>query len=158
MGAYVTVPEVRENLRADGEDTTVTASRLPEARVSWAIKQAEAEIDARLSSRYAVPFNPVPQLVWDVALSIASYLTDLWYRGGVDYESERDPVLLAYARARDLLKGLMDGSIDLPPGDGGTTPEPNTAGATTVINQYAGRMFYPDDFRLGVARRGWHVQ
>jgi phage gp36-like protein len=153
---YATVGDVQEALAGDGDPHTVTAAALPLGRVAAAILSAESEVDARLAGRYRVPFDPVPQLVRDVTVGIAAYVADLGWRGGVDYESEQDPVLLAHARAQRLLTGLADGSIVLPEVDDDDDGQPDTVvvTATHAINPYDGRLFGPGDYGLQEWRRG----
>ncbi|WP_027947214.1 phage protein Gp36 family protein [Amycolatopsis taiwanensis] len=144
---YVTVAAVRAILARDPTNPVGTAAELSDADIASAITSAEAEVDAALAVRYTTPFaDPVPQLVADLTRDIAAYLADLLYRQGKDYETQQDPVLLRYQRAKDMLDKLAAGKRDLPSGP------PVSEGAATMRahNRYIGNLFGLDDFGLGV--------
>lgn len=145
---YAVPDDVRDALNPTGSSTDVgSASGMTEDALTAAIGRAQDEIDARLRGTYAVPFpDPVPGLVKDVTIKVAAYLATLTFRQGEVLDT-RAPVWLAYEDALDVLKGLADGSILLPPED--APPAPGTGpGGVTVINQYAGDLFRPCDFDL----------
>lgn len=145
---YVTADEVRAVLARDTAHPSGTAAELDEAAIVNAIRSAQAQVDGRLGARYTVPFpaDSVPQLVVDCTRDIAAYLCDLTYRQGLDYESDRDPVVLRYQQAIDLLKQIAGGQIDLPvpPGTG------ESGGLLSARNRYDGDLFGLQDFGLGV--------
>jgi len=151
---YATPTDVRDVLARDSASPTGTAAELSDAKVTEQIVSAQAQVDGRLSARYTVPFNdPAPQLVRDITRDIAAYGADLVYRQGLDYETDRDPVMLRYQQALALLAQIASGAIDLPV-DPGTA---ESGGVMRGVNQYDGRLFGMDDFGLGV-RGGWDVR
>lgn len=161
--AYCTVDEVRGVLARDVAQATGTAATLLDADLlEYHIGAAQAEVDARLTGRYKVPFpdDGVPALVKSLTVDVAAYLATLTYRQSKDL-AQFDPVVLRYQRALELMKGLADGTIDLPPGgdpgDGGGDVEPT--GSATVRNPYIGDLFTPDTWGLGYQRGrlgNWH--
>jgi len=153
---YVTASDVRAVLARDTstpEAMQGTAASLPDTDVTAAIVSAQAQVDGRLSARYATPFpDPAPQLVADITRDIAAYLCDLTYRQGLDYESDRDPVILRYQQALGQLQMIASGDIDLPVVPGTT----ESGGLMRAVNRYDGDLFRMDDFGLGVSRgRVW---
>lgn len=148
---YVTVAGVREALARDVTAPTGTAASLGDADLEAAITSAQAEVDAKLSARYVVPFSePVPLLVREITRDIAAYLADLRYRQGKGYESDRDPVLLRYQRAQELLEKAATGALDLP----GVDLAGGGPARMRPINRYPGRLFATEDFGLGVDGEG----
>ena len=144
---YVTPSDVRGVLARDVNSPTGTAAELGDADITAAIVSAQAQVDGRLSARYSVPFvNPAPQLVQDITRDIAAYLSDLTYRQGKDYESDRDPVVLRYQQALALLAQIASGAIDLPVAPGTT----ESGGVMRGVNRYEGDLFQMRDFGLGV--------
>lgn len=137
---YVSPENVRAVLAKSEDDYEGTAASLSDSKISEAIASAEAEVNARLSNRYRVPFvaETVPKLVSDITRDIAAYLADLVYRGEVDHSSENEPVLLRHRRAEALLKGLADGDITAPTYD---LPGVGQADRPKVLNAYTGRLF-----------------
>jgi phage gp36-like protein len=149
---YAQVDEVRTVLARDPSQYANTAASLDDAAITGHIASAQAQVDGRLSGRYTVPFpaDAVPQLVVDITRDIAAYLADLTYRQGLDYETDRDPVVLRYQQAMQMLGQIAAGQIDLPVEPG--TSE--TGGLLTARNRYNGDLFGLSDFGLGV-RDGW---
>ncbi len=73
--AYCTLDELRQ-LIPEGELAQLTGETgelADEAVAAGALDQAEAQIDAYLGGRYAVPLNPVPSLVRGLAADLALY-------------------------------------------------------------------------------------
>lgn len=154
MTVYATPADVRTVLTADDTDLTGTAAGMVDVKLQVEIDAAQAEVDARLAGRYAVPFVVVPPLVHSITVDIAAYRANLMYRRSQDLTAE-DPMVLRYTNAQTLLGLLASGAADLPgvgSGDGNST-----GGTATVRNQYEGKLFSPDDLGLGYAssRRGW---
>jgi len=148
MAAYTTPDKVRTILARDDSQVSRTAASLDDAHINDAIQQASDIIDGYLGSRYTVPFGPtVPSLVSTIAEAIAAYRADLTYRQGVDYDSELDPVYLRVKECVQQLKDIRDGKMDIP-----GIPKPDGSGipigGATVINPYAGTLFWPADFDL----------
>lgn len=145
---YVQVEEVRAVLARDPGQVPNTAASLDDAAITSHIDSAQAQVDGRISGRYTVPFPDadVPKLVADITRDIAAYLCDLTFRQGTDYETDRDPVVLRYQQALQLLGQIATGSIDLPiPGGGG-----ESGGLLSARNRYRGDLFGLSDFGLGV--------
>lgn len=145
---YTSVLAVRTVLDpAAPESSTATAASLPDAAIASSIASAQTEVDALLRSRYPVPFGDgrVPPLIADITTALAAYLVDLTFRKGLDYESDRDPVLLRYRRAHDLLTELATGRAALDAGP----DAPGTGGLVGFpINRYDGDLFGPSAFAL----------
>lgn len=145
---YVQVEEVRAVLARDPAQAPNTAASLDVAAITSHIASAQAQVDGRIAGRYTVPFSDaaVPKLVVDITRDIAAYLCDLTFRQGLDYESDRDPVVLRYQQAQQLLGQIATGAIDLPvPGGGG-----ESGGLLVARNRYSGDLFGLGDFGLGV--------
>lgn len=73
--AYCTLEDLR-NLIPEGELaqlTGETGEMADEAVVAAALAQADAQIDAYIGGRYAVPLNPAPPLVKGLAADLALY-------------------------------------------------------------------------------------
>lgn len=144
---YVQPDDVRAVLSSSAASVEGTAASLDNTQLQQAIDAAEAEIDARLSQRYEVPFvvATLPKLVKDIARDIAAYLADLVYRGNVDYSSDTDPVMLRYRRAEKLLEQLASGEIVVPTyGD----PDVSEVVRPRIRNPYIGELFGLEDFHL----------
>lgn len=150
--AYATVTDVRQALAPDGASTATlgTAASLDDGDLTDHIAEAQAEIDARLSARYSVPFadGDVPSLVNKIARDIAAYLATLTYRRNTPLP-EADPVALRYARALALLTGAQKGDIQLVGDDG----DVGQAAEAYVVNTlgYEGSLFDLQDFSLAQA-------
>lgn len=148
--AYCTAEQVRGVLARDVAQATGTAATLFDVDIlEYHIGAAQAELDGRVAGRYVTPFpDPVPALIQSLTVDVAAWLATLTYRQSKSMEPD-DPVRLRYQRALELMQGLSDGSIDLPPGhtpgDGGA----ETTGVATVRNPYIGRLFGVEDFGLG---------
>ncbi|MGW1676030.1 phage protein Gp36 family protein [Saccharopolyspora sp. NPDC002376] len=150
VAAYATPDNVRAVLARKPGEWAGTAAELSDEALTNQIKSAQAQVDGRLSVRYRVPFDPVPGLVADITRDIAAYLADLTYRQGLDYESDRDPVVLRYQQAIAMLERIATGQVDLP-------DAPEIGGLLSGRNRYGGALFGLDDFGLKV-RGGGHVQ
>lgn len=127
-----------------------SAAGMSDAQLGVAIEEAQAEVDARIGSRYsqALPLDPVPLVVKNATRDIAAYKATLTYLKGMPM-ANTDPVWLRYLDASRIVVGIGNGSITIPVGDGTTTPEDSTSGADEagmVANPYAGSMFLPTDF------------
>lgn len=145
---YTSPVAVRRVLSPDGDRTdTGSAASLSDDDLEQAIAEAQAEIDARLASRYTVPFSfPVPVVIEQATRDIAAYLGTLTFRRG-DPIDANDPVQLRYNRAQALLASIQAGKTELPVGSDGPLSEA-TADAE-VINPYDGDLFQLSDFALG---------
>ena len=84
------------------------------ATVDEAVADADAEIDARLGNRYAVPFDPVPRIIQRISCDLAIYYL-AQRRGFVTADGGQSNLyLLNYRRALDLLEMLADGAASIP--------------------------------------------
>ncbi len=73
--------------------------------IDQAIRAADAEIDARIGNRYAVPLNPAPRLAASISAALA--VAGLYTRRGVD---KPQSVIEAERAARDLLNRIAAGT------------------------------------------------
>lgn len=141
--AYTTPSAVRLTLTADGDPTDPsTAAGLDDATLTGPCQQASDEVDARLSTRYTVPFDPVPTVVGSIATDIAAYLVTLTFRKGQPVETT-DPVYLRYQRSLLFLKDITTGVAALPAQIAGP-PQ----GEVVSANPVASNLFAPEDFDL----------
>lgn len=153
--AYTSVGAVRSALAPDGQQgpTGGTAASLPDHQLQNAIIEAANEINARISSRYALPLSvPIPQIVESLNRDIAAYMATLTYRRNKALADD-DPVSLRYQRAQKLLDGIGSGKVALPIVGGTET----TSAEAAVANLYEGDLFGPEDFDLATdgARPRW---
>lgn len=126
--AYATVADVRGRISH--------LQGVPDARIEAALEGAEGEVDATLSRRYAVPFDPVPKLIKSITLDLATaqVLDDSFSGGG----EEEEPKLSQSIRRRALarLRDLKDGVTALP----GLTPTggvlSSTAGQVSSLAEW----------------------
>jgi phage gp36-like protein len=148
MAAYTNAEKVRNLLARNADQISRTAASMGDDQIEAAIVQGTDFVNGKLASRYKVPFDPdVPSLVGTLTEALAAYYADLTFRQGVDYDSELDPVYLRAKLAFKTLDDLHAGRMDIPgipTDDGGGV----VVGGATVVNQYAGQLFYPDDFDL----------
>lgn len=145
---YTSVADVRQVLSPGGStaETLGTAASLGSDQIAESIAEAANEINARLASRYDLPFAaPVPRLVASLNRDIAAYLATLVYRRGVPV-APGDPIALRYDRAQKLLAGAASGTIELVEESGAGVGDSAEA---AVENLYEGDLFGPSDFDLG---------
>lgn len=144
---YTTVAEVREALFPGGEsdDRGETAASMNDSQLSDAVEEAQAKIDARLASRYAVPWpdGEVPPIVASLTRDLAAYDATLSHRRGQPLAADH-PVRLRHDEALALLTLIADGDASIE-----TVPE--GTGAVVVQNGYEGDLFGLEDFDLGPA-------
>lgn len=76
-----------------------------QAVLDQAIRAADAEIDARVGNRYAVPLSPAPRLATSISAALA--VAWLYTRRGVD---KPQSVIEAERAARDLLNRIAAGT------------------------------------------------
>jgi phage gp36-like protein len=96
---------------------TSEAGEIPDGQtVAEAISRADAEIDAALGLRYAVPFSPVPERVKTLSVDLALY--HLYSRRGVAPEVWRRKYQDALAFLKQVVGGqaTLAGSSGDPPG------------------------------------------
>ncbi len=101
--------------------------------VARALQDADAEIDARLATRYALPLASVPVVLVRVACDIARYM--LWSQGASESVRQR------YVDAQRLLDSIAAGRIELPaaqplaPGASGVTVQGRSPAAQWAPGQ-----------------------
>lgn len=102
--------------------------------LTYALTQADAEIDGYLQGRYALPLAVVPTLLVGIACDVARYRL-----AGTDIR-ETDPIRMRYKDATKLLTSISKGELNLGLSAGGeAAPE---AGAVRVVE--GTRVFTPD--------------
>lgn len=148
---YLTVEKLRVALNPNDTDPARTAASLPGTWLERCITDAETEIDARLGTRYTVPFDPVPDLVVRLVTDFAVYTATLYWRETVDLE-ERDPVQLRYQAAKTLLNDVVSGKAEVP---GVSEPE-SEAGVGDPQNVHSVPLFEAGDFDLFLAPKRYH--
>lgn len=82
---------------------------LNESRLTGALERASDEADSYLSSRYAVPLNPVPRVLIGYINSMARY-----HLCGNSYAQDAEPVTRRYEAAIAWLKNVAKGVADIP--------------------------------------------
>ena len=94
------------------------AGAVDEARVTAAIADADAEIDAYCGTRYAVPLSPVPPMIARISGDLAAYA--LFSR-----RPPLDDIQVARRKAAiDFLEKVAAGRVSLGVDDPDTTPAP----------------------------------
>ncbi len=141
---YATAQQVRDVMADPDGAVSGTPGLLSDAVLLERVATAESQVDAAVSIRYVVPFpDPVPQLIVDITIAIASYLAALTYRKSLDLPAT-DPAALRYAWALSMLKALSTGDANIP---NGPSPIQRPQGAY-ARNTYDGRLFTQGDFGL----------
>lgn len=164
--AYATSDDVRSAVARDPDKTAGTAASMEDVELDLAVRNAQAEVDARLRGRYTVPLAPCPELVRNIVIDVAAYLATLVYRQGKDL-SAFDPVVLRYDRAQKLLKQIADGLADLDLGDGGAVAPDTAGGVGAPINPRGTGLLtagfniryptgFPDSFGYPADRGPWN--
>ena len=156
--SYCLPSDVRLALASDGDPSDLSsAASLDDVTIQAACDEASSEIDARVSGRYTVPFQPdpisgtIPPLVLAIARDVAAYLATLTFRKGQPM-LPTDPVLLRYTRAQMMLTQIQTGAATIQqPSDDGQEPSSTTA---TVVNQYVGNLFQMEEFGLSSGQNG----
>lgn len=104
------------------------------ARLEQAIAQADADIDAYLSGRYAVPLSPAPAVARKLSADIAVY--NLYSRRLETIPETRSE---RYKNAVRMLDGIAKGTISIGAAE---TPEPaGDAGGPEATRAAADRIF-----------------
>lgn len=161
--AYTSPADIRSVLGSPTDPST--AASLPDETLQVAADEAQAEVDATLAGRFAVPFDegnapvPVPPLVASITRDIAAFLATMQLLKGSPIPPTH-PVLMRWQRATGLLKGIANGNVDLALENdpGPTQPTEQDPGATVVNagdyprNPYDGRLFTREG--MGVDRTG----
>jgi phage gp36-like protein len=127
---YCDLDDIRDVLTRDAAvsaELQNNGSTLDEENLAAARLDAQSEIDARLATKYTVPFAPVPTLIMMITVNIAAWLADLNFRENRDMETELNPIYQRYQRAQALLGQLSTGEAIIPPdGSDPETPDPGS--------------------------------
>lgn len=107
---YVTVGELRDHLASAGGAGSRTAAVLPDDRLAVKLEEATAEVLGRLAGGYVIRAGATPPMLRTIIVAIAAYLATLEFYGSQPVE-DRDPIVLGYARARELLTQLARGAL-----------------------------------------------
>ena len=158
-GGYCSPDDVRNVLAPDGDPDgdLGTGAALSDDQFDSEIATAAAEIDAKLSTRYSVPFaGAVPIIIAKVNADLAAYGITLTYLRNESLTDDH-PIRLRYNRALSTLNALAKGEGKLLGEDGEIAA---TGGEAAVVNMYEGDMFTFEDFGLGTSTgfgRRWPV-
>lgn len=133
--AYCTQSDLEEQISADELEqlTDDTGDGAVDATViARAIADADAEIDAYLFDRYAVPLSTVPAVIRKLSVDMAIYhLCSRRPVGMPDIRKER------YERAMVVLRDIAKGLISV----GASTPSPSTSDAPETTLPRSERVF-----------------
>lgn len=113
MADYVNLTEFQAALANAGGAGSRTAAQLPDDRLDANLYEATAEVEGRLSRNYVLPIGgptSTPTLLKTIIIGIAGYTATLEFYGSQPLE-DRDPVVLRYARARELLALVASGQL-----------------------------------------------
>jgi phage gp36-like protein len=108
------IPEATVIQLTDDENSGVVDENI----VSEAIRQADSVIDSYCSSRYGVPFSPVPDVIKTCSVDIAIY--NLYSRRAEELPGTRKD---RYNNAMKILEGIAKGIVTI-----GETTEPAREG------------------------------
>lgn len=124
-----------------GEERNETPAELDVDQIRAAIADADAQINLALKRRYQVPFveGEVPDLVRQLSINIASYLSLLYFRGAQPVSSD-DPLALLYDRARRMLDAIQQNRADL---EGAEETISLDDAVPAVYNEFSGPLFPP---------------
>ena len=107
MGDYTTATKVRQLYPALND-----LSSLTDTQVEFFIDQAEAEVNGRLATRYALPFSTVPPLVETISTEYALLkLMDRFF--SAEAPTKNDWKEVRRKELKELLAALADGSMVL---------------------------------------------
>jgi phage gp36-like protein len=81
---------------------------IQEDKIDSAITDAAAEIDSYAQAQYAVPFNPIPEMIRKISVDIAVY--NLFSKRGFDEEKEKN-IVSRYKNAVRFLENLAKGVV-----------------------------------------------
>lgn len=142
--AYVTVQHLSAALANAGGAGSRTAAELPADRLQANLDEATAEVTGRLRGSFTLPdpgtdpaTSPenIPELMRTIIVGIAGYLATLEFYGSQTLE-QRDPVVLRYDRARELLAAVAGGRLTV---EGLTEVTPgDVTGEAEVFQPHAG--------------------
>ncbi len=100
-----------DSFLVERDDPTDRREALMVERKESAIKQASAEINGYLSSRYRVPLNPTPDTIVNVCIDIAIY--KIICRRGINEDKPEGIWLKRYTHAIKFLEDVRDSKNDI---------------------------------------------
>lgn len=133
MAPYAKREDVQETLQVLPSSDTGNASLVSVERIDMELEGATAEIDARLSTQYVVPFDPVPELIRWICEALAAHRADLTFRETRDLQSDMNPVYMRYLQAMQHLDRLASGEMVIPPPG---NPDPDPGYGTRVVSTH----------------------
>jgi hypothetical protein len=114
---YCLPSDIRSNV-AGTDDGSGTCAQLTDEQLNLAIAQASAKVSAYVGTDFEVdaadPVVVVPELVFTIAVQLATFYATLTYRKGKDL-SQFDPVMLGYNDGIATLKDIVTGLIEVAP-------------------------------------------
>lgn len=149
---YCSRDEVVDVLTRDAAEVEGNAGSDDPDAIDKAIRDAQAEIDSRLGTKYTVPFSPVPPLINSIAQDIAAYLADLIFRENRPHATELSPIYLRYQRAQAMLGRLSTGEAIIPPDSSDPENPPDTGSGLRVAAAYSrGALITGCEFTIGAS-------
>lgn len=110
---FVTVDELRDQLANAGGAGSRTAAELPDDRIAVNLEEATDEVLGAIGAGgYVIADGVAPPAVRSIVLGIGSYLATLEFYGSQPLE-DRDPVVLRYTRAQQLLARVASGKVEV---------------------------------------------
>ena len=101
------------------EDTT-SVDEVATARFSKHIDRAESIVNGAVGRRYSLPFTTVPPVIRTISEDIATYYA---LRGSFSQDGKvKNPYLVDYQSALDMLEKIMMGTMPLTYTDGSEVP------------------------------------
>ena len=104
--AYWTTADIRTNV------WKVAEAEVPDAIITQAIADGEAELHSYLERDYTVPFDPAPDLVVGLAADIIRYRGQIRIGHATGHLQEPDKE--AYANAIRILEKIRSRELDIP--------------------------------------------
>lgn len=118
MAFYGTVEGVKNNLpklakyiKPDAQATGTTD--IKQTDVERVLTEYSRRADAQLSSRYAVPFSPVPEVMGSIVTDLASAKISLQFQTQIG-QDENNNILAMRKDAKELLAMIAKGISDIP--------------------------------------------
>jgi len=146
--AYGTASDLRDVLVPRGDPLSNTAASMDDIQLEEAIVDAMGLVDGYTGT--AFDDQDVPRLVKTLTLHIAAYFATMTYRKNVEL-SQRDPIVLRYQNALQILAAIQQGIISIEPyveDQPGVSPSDSFA-----QNPYTGNLFDLQTFGLGPVGR-----
>lgn len=125
MGLYATTTSISLILPGFLKSNTTSADTEGTAIFSAHIDRAEAKINAAVSSRYSLPFSPIPPLLRSLAEDVASFYA---IRGSLTQDGkQKNQYMQDFKDANEALKQILEGALKLTYTDGSLVPPLSTA-------------------------------